>query len=509
MVEESDLSTLLSSAALVLIGGIVGSASKLVERVVIGRALSPTTYGEVSIGIAVLTFGATFSILGLSQGVPRYMARFDDDRDVRGAWLTGLLVAVPASLVLTGVLLWQADLIATHLFELEASIELLYVLVLSLPFVVGLRIAVGGIRGFENTIYRTYANDLVYPGLRIGLLVVLLYVGFDVVAAGYAYLVAAAVAVAVAHVLLNNLLQLVGPVTLHAREMFVFSAPLAISTVLSVLLTRTDTIMIGYFRPSLEVGLYSAAYPLAQGMLVVLGSFGFVYLPLASRLDADDRRGEIDTIYTLTTKWIYVVTFPAFLAFVAFPADVLGIVFGAEYTDAWLAMMILSVGFFTNAAVGRNRETVSALGHTQYIFYANGIAFVLNVALNLLLIPVYGYHGAALTSAISFIALNATVYLILQRKFDISPLSSSSVRTFLSLPIVGLPIAFALARVVSLSVVTLPLFLVVSGLGCVLVVCIAGGLRSEDRIVLELIEEYVGVRVPFVWRYVPDVSAKN
>lgn len=509
MVEESDLSTLLSSAALVLIGGIVGSASKLVERVVIGRALSPTTYGEVSIGIAVLTFGATFSILGFSQGVPRYMARFDDDRDVRGAWLTGLLVAIPASLVLTGVLLWQAELIATHLFELDASIELLYVLVLSLPFVVGLRVAVGGIRGFENTIYRTYANDLVYPGLRIGLLVVLLYVGFDVVAAGYAYLVAAAVAVAVAHVLLNNLLQLVGPVTLHVREMFVFSAPLAISTVLSVLLTRTDTIMIGYFRPSLEVGLYSAAYPLAQGMLVVLGSFGFVYLPLASRLDADDRRGEIDTIYTLTTKWIYVVTFPAFLAFVAFPADVLGIVFGAEYTDAWLAMMILSIGFFTNAAVGRNRETVSALGHTQYIFYANGIAFVLNVVLNLLLIPTYGYHGAALTSAISFIALNATVYLILQRKFDISPLSFSSVRTFLSLPIVGLPIAFVLARFVSLSAVTLPLFLVVSGLGCVFVVCVAGGLRSEDRMVLELIEEYLGVRVPFVWRYVPDASARN
>lgn len=501
---ESELSSLLSSASLVLVGSLLGAMSQLVERVIIGRMLSVDAYGEVSIGLAVMTFTVTLSLIGFTHGVPRYVSRFDDERDVRGVWVTGLALTGAVAVALALSMYLSLDLFGGLFFDEPSSARLVVPFMLAVPFVVGFKVAVGTIRGFENTIYRTYVRDLTYPITRIALLVVLLSLGWGVLAAGYAYLAGAVAAFVLAHVLLNRLLPLVGSFRTHAKEMVTFSAPLVISTVISILLTQTDTLMLGYFRPSQQVGLYNAAYPLANGMLVVLSAFGFLYLPLASRLDADDEREEIDTIYKITTKWIFIVTFPAFLTFVVFPSDVLSIFFGERYAPAGLALAILSVGFFTNAAGGRNRETLSALGYTVAILIANLLAFLLNVGLNLLLIPAYGFIGAAVTSAASYIALNITVYVVLRVKFGISPFSRWSTRTFTLLPLLTIPPAFVLSQWVSLSAVTLPVFLVLGGIVSVAVVSVTGCLQPEDKVALEFVEDAIGIRVPFVRRYLPE-----
>lgn len=503
-VDENDLSKLVSSASLVFFGGILQSLSKLLERILVARRLSPSVYGDVSIGIALLTFGVTLSLIGYNQGIPRFIARYNNDADVRGTWLTGLLIAGSLSLVLATVTVMNVELLANALVEEAASDRLLILFAMAIPFVVGFRVGIGGIRGLEKTIYRTYARDLFYSGSRLILLLILLSFGYGATAAGYAYVVSAAAAFVFAHVLLYKLVPLVGEFSTHAREMTKFSLPLVVSTVLAMLLTQTDTLMLGYFRSSYEVGLYGAAYPLANGMLIVLHSFGYLYLPLTSRLDADDRRSEIDSIYKLTSKWIFIVTFPAFLALTAFSSDILTIVFGAKYRDAGLALTILSVGFFTSAAAGRNRETLSAIGYTQYILGANAVAFFFNIAMNLVLIPHYGHVGAAVASASSYVALNITIYVILQSQFDISPFSRWSVRTFMVLPTVLFPPTYALSTVLDLTAATLVVFLVVAGLLAVYLVTFTGCLQPEDRVPLQLFEESLGVSVPLVDQYLPD-----
>ncbi|TYT63646.1 flippase [Natrialba swarupiae] len=506
MVDEGDVSKLLSSAVLIGAGQVFYSASQLIERVVVARLLTTDAYGEVSIGLAILTFVTTIGLVGLRDGVPRFMSRYDDDANERGALVAGLVIASVVTIALTIVLLFASGLVSNLLFDRPDSELLVALFVLCIPFTVGLELAVAGIRGRENTLYRTYTRDLLYPTARLLFLAGFLLAGFGIHAAAMAYLVGAVLSCLLACLLLNRLLPLVGTYRLHVRELLVFSAPLVFATVLSNMLTRTDTLMLGYFRSSHEVGLYSSAYPLASGMLLVLSSFGFLYLPLASRLDADDERAEVESIYELTTKWIFIITFPLFLTFVVFPGDVLTIVFGADYREAGLALSILAIGFFTSATFGRNRETLSALGFTTAIMAANGVAFLINIALNLLLIPRYGFMGAAVTSMLSFVALNLTVYAILKLKYGITPFSRWSGRTFVVLPAVLFPIAFALRGVISLSVFTFPVFLVIVGLCSVAVVSVTGCLQPEDRIPISLLEQRLDVTIPFVRRYLPDVS---
>lgn len=503
-VDQDDVSKLLSSASLVAIGSVIYSISHLLERILIARALDPGAYGDVSIGLTVMGITTTFALLGLNQGITHFMSKFDGAVEERGAVMTGLFVALGTTIFATAVLLVSAEWLAELLFDPGTPTELMVLFVLAVPFVVLMRISIGGIRGRENTRYKIYAENLVYPGLKLVLIFGLLTLGYGIQAAGYAYVAAAAVSAAFAFYMLHRLLPLVGEFSLHTKSMLTFSTPLVLSSLLTVVFSQTDTLMIGYFHPSEEVGFYSAAYPLANGLSLILGSFGFMYLPIATRLDTGDKHEEVDAVYKLTTKWIYILTFPLFLTLAFFSEDILRVVFGPEYAVAGLTMTILTIGYFTHAAAGRSKETFSALGVTKYVFLVNLISFGLNFVLNLLLIPELARVGAAVGSATAYILGNAIALYILDRNFGISPFSRWSVRAFVALPVVMFPVSFLLSRTVEASFLELAAFGLCASLVTVVVVTLAGGLQPEDQIPLEAIENSLNIRIPYIRRYIPD-----
>lgn len=501
---ERELSALLSSAVLVILGGVASSAANLAERVVIGRLLSPSAYGEVSIGIALLTFTLMIALAGCEQGVSRFIPRYDDVEDQRGVWVSGLAVTVSLSILIGAVLFVAAEPIAAQLFETDAAVLLVQFIAISLPFIVSFRIAVAGIRGYENTVYKTILQSFLDPFLRTAMIALLLLAGVGIVAVGVAYLLAAIVTFVVAHLLFSRLMALRGQYRTHIRELLTFSAPLVISTVIGVMLARTDTLMLGYFRSSHEVGLYDAAYPIATGLTVVLSAFGFLYLPIASRLDADGERDVVDDIYATSTKWVYVLTFPVFLLLVVFPNDVMTLVFGPSYADAAAVLPILAVGFFLSATAGRDRETLSAVGATTWIAVGNGIGVTLNVMINLVLIPRFGFMGAGVASVISLVAVHGTICGILAIRYDITPLSREAIRCYVFLPLVLLPLAFALSPWISISLLTLGPVLVLVGMLSLLVVGLVGGLEPDDVVVVDILEEKTGLSLSVLRQWIPD-----
>ncbi len=506
---ENELSVLLSSAAIVMVAGVVASVAKLGERVVVGRLLSPDAYGEVSIGIALLTITSTIALAGCTQGVSRFVPRYDSVDDQRGVWLSGLLVTAVLSIFVSTLLFVYAETVAQLLFETDQAVTFIRLLAVSLPFIGGFKIAIAAIRGFERTVYAMAVQNVFYPVFRIGLIAILLLAGATIAAVGVAYVLAAILTFVLANVLLGRVMRLYGEYRTRTRELIVFSAPLVVSTVVGVMLTTTDTLMLGYFRSSYEVGMYDAAYPIASGLTVVLGAFGFLYLPLASRLDAGGERDTVDDIYTTTTKWVYVVTFPAFLLLVVFPADVIGIFFGPSYLEAASVLPLLAVGFFVSAAAGRDRETLSAIGVTSWIAIGNVVGITMNVLINLALIPRFGFMGAGVASVVSLISLHIVICGVLAVGYDITPFSPEAIRCYVALPVVLIPFTYLLAPWVSLSLLTVFPFLLVTGLGCLVVVGLTGGFESDDIVVVTVVEDKLGLSIPLVRRWIPDASGET
>ncbi|EMA45362.1 oligosaccharide flippase family protein [Halococcus saccharolyticus] len=504
--DDANLSSLVSSASLVLVGSLFGSFSKLFEQVLLGNVLSDSAWNAFSIAFPMMMFSTTIALVGFNQGIPRFMSRFHDDRDVRGVWVTGLVIAGGAALAIASGIVILRGPVRRVFFNPDTPILVPVLFATAIPLVVGLRVAVGAIRGHENTIYRTYAYDLLYNGLRVGLLLALLFgLGLGVFAAGYAYIIAAGVAFVVAHVFLNRLLPLRGLFRTHAGALLRFSAPLVIASAVSSMLSQIDKLMLGALASAPNAaGVYNYGYPLAAGLPVILSVFGFLYMPLASRLDNDSNREEVDRVYKVTTKWIYIAAFPLFLTFVAFPGDVVAIVFSETDPRSATVLAILSIGFFMSAANGRCQDTLSAFGYTTYILAVNTVTAVLNIALNLVMIPTYGVVGAAVASAVSFFVLNATAMLVLWRTTGIAPFSKWTVRAFLVLPLGLFPPALVLSDVITLSVITLPVFGILAGLAAVTLVAVTGCLQPEDEVPIDLVEQRLGVRIPLIRRYIPS-----
>ena len=501
-----NLIDLLSSSVLIIVGVALSSVGRLVERVVVAQMFSPAVYGEVTIALAVMTLGSSVSLVGMNHGIPRFLSRFDDDRDLRGVLVLGLGMSVLTSLGLSLVFFTNVDIVTTYLFDGVSSEALLRVFIFAIPATAVLTVGVSAIRGMENTRHKLYTKDVLHPVLRIACLGVLLWSGWSIVAVGYAYLFAALGTLVVVYALVAREFDLLGPVRLHARELISFSAPLVLTMLIGVLLTRMDTLMLAYFRPSDQVGLYNAAYPLANSLLLVVSSFGYLYLPMASRLDADGERDEVHELYQLTTKWGYVLTFPAFLAFVAFPGDAVAMFFGAEYAPGGTALAILSVGFFTSAALGRNRGTLSALGHTKLILLADTVTIALNFVLNVVLISRFGFVGAAVASSSAYVLRNVALSTALWRISGITPLSRPTVVTYVALPVVLLPLGVVGSDLLTLTLFTLPAVLVGTGLLALVVVWAAGGLQPEDVTIVDFVEQSTGFNLPVVQRYIPTRS---
>jgi O-antigen/teichoic acid export membrane protein len=136
-------------------------------------------------------------------------------------------------------------------------------------------------------------------------------------------------------------------------------------------------------------------------------------------------------------------------------------------------MSLLSVGYYFNAALGFNGLTLKVYGKLRYIVVINILAAVVNILINLWLIPLYGAFGAACGTCGTLIVHNLLKQAGLRFGTGISLFERKHVKVYLSIVIgaVGLLavqslmpanyswkepyvyISFALAGIVSLLVV--------------------------------------------------------
>ncbi|MFW5905521.1 MAG: polysaccharide biosynthesis C-terminal domain-containing protein [archaeon] len=151
-------------------------------------------------------------------------------------------------------------------------------------------------------------------------------------------------------------------------------------------------------------------------------------MPIISELDAEGATEEMHRIYQVVTKWVFMATLPVFLVVALFPDMTITVTFGREYMEGGMALSLLAVAYFSHAIAGPNANTLTSIGRTRLIMWDNVAIGILNAVLNLLLIPEYGYLGAGLATAISYIVLNLLYSTQLYRETGIHPFSAGLVR---------------------------------------------------------------------------------
>jgi O-antigen/teichoic acid export membrane protein len=205
-----------------------------------------------------------------------------------------------------------------------------------------------------------------------------------------------------------NVFQPSAPIS--TKEILRRSAPMAISAASFLLMQSLDVLMLKQFDNYAVVAVYSVAVKLTLLLSVALASVNAV---LAPKIAEDYNRGALEALalkVKKSTRLIFFSTAPAILI-LALGAEWILSWFGAAYTGAKSALLILLLGQAVNAFCGSVGVYLNMTGKQKAFQWIVASALVLNIALNAYLIPIYGMNGAAWATAASMMAWNFTAVL--------------------------------------------------------------------------------------------------
>jgi O-antigen/teichoic acid export membrane protein len=411
------LRRLLRSSGFYAIASLGAPMVSLVLTPFLVHFLAPTDYGIFAVLNIVITLAAGISQLGLGSAFFRaYNYDYTSERDRRAvlATVSFLLFVVATPLVVGAVT--AAPFLATLLFGEPALASLITITAL-VVFVQNLSVPGFAWLRAENralfysllslaNILTSLAANLVFVGiLHLGIAGALLAIG-----AGYATAVIGTMPVILAHSRLRIRADI-------ARSLLTFGAPLVMSVISIWILQLSDRYLLGVFGTWAQTASYSVAYSLGSVLsTLVLSPFSLAW-PTAMYTIA--RRRDAHDVFRMVFRW-----FSSVLLFAAFGLSLVstalfGWLFPPSYHPAVVVIPIIAAsiafyGVYTVLMTGANirRKTWMTAVFTS-------IAALINLGLNLLLIPRAGALGAATSTLIAYIVLAAIAYVVNRRIYPV------------------------------------------------------------------------------------------
>jgi len=194
------------------------------------------------------------------------------------------------------------------------------------------------------------------------------------------------------------------------RRVWRFSLDVNLITILAILYTQLDRLVIGRVLPLRMLGFYNVAYSLTKGVGTVQSFLNSALLPA---LSSDFARGQQDTMRARYGKFsqalVYLTVLPGLVLFF-YAREVVGLWAGVEAAEAASpAAQILAVGFVLSAAMSAPYTLAVATAHTRLPLLVNALGIVFYVPALWFLVQQWGLEGAAA----AWLGLNVYYVLLL------------------------------------------------------------------------------------------------
>ena len=194
-------------------------------------------------------------------------------------------------------------------------------------------------------------------------------------------------------------------IAISYKNILSISTPMLISGSLSFFLGLIDIALIGVFKTSSAVGVYSVAMKVSSVVVLSLGAINTIAAPKFAEFWAKGDKKGLLKVARQSTKIIFFISFPILIFVLIFPDYILKF-FGHGFKEGAIALIMLTFGQFINAVSGSVGYILEMTGFQLFTQNIMIISVIINILLNLLLIPKYSIEGAAFASMITVIFWN-------------------------------------------------------------------------------------------------------
>ena len=404
-----------SGGLLNICGAIINQATVFATVVMIGHQLGSRSVGLYTQAFALRSIASLVCMGGMRNAMTRYVAVFLANKDaaaVRGTIRAGLWAAALAAAAASAGIFLNATTIAHKFFDdADLAVGIGYSALSLIPATVMVG-ALSACQGFRTM--RAYAiiGSILEPCLRFACAVVSLSFGFGVDGALFGLVLASTISCGASLWALHRLSSGLphAPPRYPLAEIGRYSLYSWFSSVANQGLLYADTLILGAYLPSTDVGVYSVA-----SRAILLGSVAVTplaasFAPRAADLWERHMLANLRRVFVVTSEWLFISALPLTIAVFVFPYTVLGI-FGSGFGQGAIVIQILAAGALFDAWGTAAGVTLNMLGRNNLNMFDSIGVLAVNIGLNLMLIPRYGIAGAAFAWSASLV-LYAVVRIV-------------------------------------------------------------------------------------------------
>jgi len=359
----------------------------------LARILGPTSFGNVNFALAIIGYFLLFTNLGLPLLGIREVAR---DKTRLKEYLVSIITA-RLTLLLPSLLL-IVIIFSILEFTTEANYLILMYGIGLIPSVFLIDWLFQGLEKMEYVAVGRIINIIIYSGLVFALIQgtdnILYIPAFQVV--GTTTAVAVLLLIFIRKFGNTQFVMDTGKI----KKMLSLALPMGICQIMIQVLYNIDTIMLGMYVSSEEIGFYNASYKIILAIILA----GAVYFDAVFPLISQYYQSSLDLmqkVQTFSARLVAVFAMPMTIGGIILAKPIILLLYGEEYASGANALKILlCVASFVmiNSIFGRGLWA----SDRQKIFLriVSGQAGV-NILLNLLFIPWAGIDGAALSTLLA------------------------------------------------------------------------------------------------------------
>mgnify|MGYP000894723265 CR=1 FL=1 len=405
----SDARTIAKNTSVLYIAQIITYVLGFFITISIAKYLSVDGYGILSTALALTGIYVVFSDLGLSTLTVREVVRDKSltRKYVGNTTIMKLFLSLFTFLltVLTVYILGYNDI----------TIIVTYILTAAFIFNAFSSIFYSIFQSYQKMEYQSVATILNSVVMLIGTLLVI-YLGLDVIAFALVYLVANAINFI--YILVTYAWKFYLPnieMDLEFWKPTIKEAlPLSITSLFAVLVFRIDSVMLSVMSGMEAVGFYSAAYRLMEALIFFPQVYTTAIFPVFSKLYVSSIN-PLKGAYIKSFKYLTILSLPIAVGITLLAEPVILLLFKPEYIPSILALQIVVwvlPFIFVNYIQG---SLLTAMNRQVTYLKITAASLVLNVGMNLVLIPLYSYLGAAFVTVITEIFSVALGFYVLSK----------------------------------------------------------------------------------------------
>jgi len=417
----------------------IGRFLKLILIIYVARILGATEYGKFTFALAFVSLFAIFSDLGISQITAREFSRDKEKEKEFSSILSLKLLLSIATLALI--------LIGSFFITLDPIIR-------GMIWILGVYIIVSS---FSQVIYAFFQarqkmeyqawTKILEAAIVTGAGFYVLFYFPSVLNLSFSYLFAGLVALIFILLFFHfKVYRLcLGWQKSIWQRFLAMSWPLALAGVFGAIYTNTDSTMMGYFGQITQVGFYNAAYRVIGVSLIPSGLIGISFFPVLSRFFAESKE-------RLQRAWNYYLESMIFLAIpilvggIVLAPKIIDLVYDPSYFPSILAFQILLMMAGISFLASPFGQILIVANQQQKLFWITLAGAIVNVILNLILIPKYSLYGAATATVITIILVLFLLFKFTQKFTPIKPLNVKLFFSFIDAGLSSLAMYFVIIQ---------------------------------------------------------------